>query len=192
MSELALRVIAYGGRDSRVEISILYPIPEHLRGSSYVKTWCMDLVKELHPDLKHNSSWGCVECSKPARETNVTTVTWTHLPEPQAVVYIYHLCEAGRNRCNKEVLALNRMMAAMTPGAGPQRPAIHKKRPGVEYPLSASCCKCKKNSTGSPDAGLRRCGGCKLSRYCGTECQTADWPRHKQLCKYIKSVEWVN
>ncbi|KAF4622914.1 hypothetical protein D9613_001508 [Agrocybe pediades] len=195
MSEIIIEAFGYGPRESRVEVSILYPIPENMRGNSnLIKSWCMDLVLfTLQPDLKHNGSWGCEICSKPARETNFTTATWTHLPQPRAVVYIHHLCEAGENPCNQAIIAQNQMMAAMTPGIGPQAPAkIREKPEGVEFPLSASCCNCKKDSTGTPDARLRRCARCKLVRYCSTECQVTDWPRHKQNCKHIKSVKWVN
>ena len=34
---------------------------------------------------------------------------------------------------------------------------------------------------------LRRCTGCKRSRYCSKDCQRSDWPSHKQLCKSIQS-----
>ena len=33
-----------------------------------------------------------------------------------------------------------------------------------------------------PQARLR-CGKCQLVRYCGTECQRADWAAHKPTCK---------
>jgi len=34
------------------------------------------------------------------------------------------------------------------------------------------------------DASLiKRCGVCKLVRYCGKECQSNDWKDHKTRCK---------
>lgn len=30
---------------------------------------------------------------------------------------------------------------------------------------------------------LRKCSGCKSAQYCGAECQLADWPEHKKVCK---------
>jgi hypothetical protein len=37
-----------------------------------------------------------------------------------------------------------------------------------------------------------KCGSCKAHVYCGKECQTMDWPKHKHICKDIqleKSLE---
>ena len=28
-----------------------------------------------------------------------------------------------------------------------------------------------------------RCNGCKVARYCSKDCQRADWPLHKKVCK---------
>jgi len=30
--------------------------------------------------------------------------------------------------------------------------------------------------------GTRRCGGCKLVKYCGIDCQRRDWIAHKTSC----------
>ena len=35
---------------------------------------------------------------------------------------------------------------------------------------------------------LRSCAACGMVSYCGAECQRADWPQHKELCRY--AVEW--
>lgn len=32
-----------------------------------------------------------------------------------------------------------------------------------------------------------RCLGCKAIRYCGKECQTNDWLRHKEFCELLKT-----
>lgn len=45
------------------------------------------------------------------------------------------------------------------------------------------------NSAGCPtcgEPGARQCSGCKGIRYCSIECQQADWPLHKVLCKSFK------
>ncbi len=35
-------------------------------------------------------------------------------------------------------------------------------------------------------SALKTCAGCRVSRYCSRECQTAHWPAHKKMCK-----EWT-
>lgn len=39
---------------------------------------------------------------------------------------------------------------------------------------------------GKIDEKVKICGGCRSSLYCSRECQTKDWPRHKEICKKIK------
>lgn len=36
-----------------------------------------------------------------------------------------------------------------------------------------------------------QCAGCAENRYCGKECQTADWPTHKVLCTPQKQNRYV-
>ncbi|CAA7264032.1 unnamed protein product [Cyclocybe aegerita] len=36
---------------------------------------------------------------------------------------------------------------------------------------------------------LQRCSGCRRVSYCGTECQKANWSKHKAMCKALKAVE---
>lgn len=78
---------------------------------------------------------------------------------------IHHLCEAGKNPCNLAIIEQAKMTAAMLPGSGIQPPGLLDKPVGVEYPLSASCCGCQKDSTGDPAAQMSRCSGCKLTRW---------------------------
>ena len=33
----------------------------------------------------------------------------------------------------------------------------------------------------------KRCGGCRLVRYCGAACQKADWPAHKAACRELQA-----
>jgi len=42
------------------------------------------------------------------------------------------------------------------------------------------CGHCQKEK---PPSQLSSCGRCKNIRYCGSECQRADWKRHKKSCK---------
>ena len=43
---------------------------------------------------------------------------------------------------------------------------------------SKQCSKC-----GKTDGELKRCAQCKLTYYCGQDCQKQHWPEHKQICK---------
>ncbi|KAJ7873967.1 hypothetical protein B0H13DRAFT_2669175 [Mycena leptocephala] len=51
--------------------------------------------------------------------------------------------------------------------------------------IGLACRKCYKEE----DVELSRCGGCRRISYCGTECQNADWKRHKPMCKALASLE---
>ncbi|KAJ7139298.1 hypothetical protein C8R44DRAFT_302552 [Mycena epipterygia] len=77
---------------------------------------------------------------------------------------------------------------AMLPGP----PLYLPKPPGPAIPLASSCTKCRREETGAPDVPISRCGGCKLTRFCSVECQTADWARHRKICKMVKEVKWFN
>ncbi|KAG2012042.1 hypothetical protein CC2G_012090 [Coprinopsis cinerea AmutBmut pab1-1] len=39
--------------------------------------------------------------------------------------------------------------------------------------------------------GASRCSGCLSVLYCGTKCQTEDWPRHKATCKSLQGGTWT-
>lgn len=47
------------------------------------------------------------------------------------------------------------------------------------------CSQCQKPPTGSNQ--LQVCSGCRQYYYCGVECQKLHWPRHKPLCKELRS-----
>ncbi|XP_033023504.1 putative protein MSS51 homolog, mitochondrial [Lacerta agilis] len=60
------------------------------------------------------------------------------------------------------------------------------------------CAECKKLPESMPDPkSLRRCKRCQNVYYCGSECQRANWPTHKKVCKKLKLValdrlvEWL-
>lgn len=44
----------------------------------------------------------------------------------------------------------------------------------------AFCMNCSLH--GTIVVGKKRCGKCKLIRYCSRECQKMDWPRHRKTC----------
>ena len=43
------------------------------------------------------------------------------------------------------------------------------------------CANCARQSE-----GLQMCQGCKVIRYCNSECQSMHWPAHKHVCKVLK------
>jgi len=46
---------------------------------------------------------------------------------------------------------------------------------------------------GAKKAGLKQCNECKIAKYCGSRCQSADWPVHKLLHKDVKvNTEFQN
>lgn len=55
----------------------------------------------------------------------------------------------------------------------------------VQDSVSVATDACK--NCGKRGLGLRRCSRCTAVKYCGTECQNADWPTHKANCKRKKT-----
>lgn len=45
------------------------------------------------------------------------------------------------------------------------------------------CVACRKNPMSNPEIVFKLCARCQYVYYCGKECQTADWPTHKTVCK---------
>ena len=41
-------------------------------------------------------------------------------------------------------------------------------------------------SCGTSMQRLKKCGGCMQRLYCSEECQTAEWPAHKDECRRIQ------
>jgi hypothetical protein len=48
-----------------------------------------------------------------------------------------------------------------------------------------ACATCGKKE-GEADIKLKRCMACKNTKYCGTECQKANWKQHKKSCEYLQ------
>ncbi|KIY44244.1 hypothetical protein FISHEDRAFT_67841 [Fistulina hepatica ATCC 64428] len=81
-------------------------------------------------------------------------------------------------RCGPQVTAAVQRWVrrrAGTEAAMEDKVCDHCKRPP---PASASS-----SGKGGQSGSLRQCSSCHTVRYCSKECQRADWPRHKPLCK---------
>ncbi len=54
----------------------------------------------------------------------------------------------------------------------------------VSSATALSCANC-----GKTDEKLLACSKCHFERYCGSECQTAQWPKHKIVCPSMQKRE---
>lgn len=55
------------------------------------------------------------------------------------------------------------------------------------YTLQGQCHNCKVGSKGERPT-LMKCSRCLVARYCGSDCQRADWNRHKRVCEELQSM----
>ena len=40
--------------------------------------------------------------------------------------------------------------------------------------------------------GIKNCGGCKIAKYCGRQCQKNDWKKHKIACIKMRQIGYEN
>lgn len=55
------------------------------------------------------------------------------------------------------------------------------------YLVAGRCSLCHAGSQGQP-VTMMRCSRCLRAPYCSRECQVADWPRHKTVCKQLRDA----
>jgi hypothetical protein len=58
----------------------------------------------------------------------------------------------------------------------------------VARAYNLDCEACGKESKG--EVNFKCCGHCKMVRYCSTECQKADWSKHKVVCNIRRPSWW--
>ncbi|KAL1948726.1 hypothetical protein VTO73DRAFT_10532 [Trametes versicolor] len=131
---------------------------------------------------RRGSSYMYVPRTNPSAHATLT------LPTPQ----LHFVCDMDEPHVRKGLATMHGMLQQMG-GAGPM-PSLPKRPAGVSYPLAGSCAFCERDDTASEDesAQLDRCSGCRMTRYCGVECQRKDWPRHKVTCAMVHSVKFEN
>ncbi|KIM92367.1 hypothetical protein PILCRDRAFT_810421 [Piloderma croceum F 1598] len=191
--QLELIVITYGFTERRVEIEMRPTIPSDYVGNvNELTRWAQMFSLGFGRDVKHTERWACYVCGKPARETQFDVMSWLHLLQPKLNIYVHHICEAGGGPCHEQIKAQTMMMRIQS--GAPGSPAPHLPMPSgvTSFPLAGSCANCQKDETAKADFSISRCGKCKLIRYCGVDCQKADWNRHKKVCKTITDVKWEN
>jgi hypothetical protein len=127
--------------------------------------------------LKCTSCSGCNECKQP-----VPLV----IPEG-----------TGGSGCSAEVAAKAEALHAALVRSNESASAGKAAGGGIQSSTAAnpalvecSVCHRKPGDPGVP-ATLKLCGGCRMTRYCSTECQRKDWRMgHKEVCKdYVGTLQ---
>ncbi|EIM89390.1 uncharacterized protein STEHIDRAFT_120026 [Stereum hirsutum FP-91666 SS1] len=194
----------------RLEVIMRPKMPEYVKDKHRAKDvqgvsdWVQDMLRKIVPSLKHSQNWYCEFCDKPARESYVQNMFWTHLDPPRANAYVHLICDTSRGPCSKLLHEIAREAGTVVGESQKTLDKQEKKAKKIirgssipesgQFPLMGSCAFCEDDVKAREvglDVGMSRCTGCKITRYCSRECQTQDWPQHKEACKIVKDVKWV-
>ena len=104
--------------------------------------------------------------------------TGPKLPRPLIYDTAYAICRSG-GPCRAEIDKDNYELAQDLGIPPPINYAPARPGPSQD-PLCSACAKCKQVKK------VMKCSGCKLIRYCGRDCQKADYARHKVVCKAVR------
>ncbi|KAG8926603.1 hypothetical protein FRC01_008646 [Tulasnella sp. 417] len=193
----------YGYDNARMEIDLAIPVlsewlsPENLR---LAVGYAADQFIKAMADAKSRHTFGCEFCGKPARENYLNIASYLHLPPkgtewnghpssgPFILILVHTVCKMS-GECGNEAKKLSSELAQDT---GTPETHIPEKNPVDEtiYPLFGSCANCKTDDTAKKTLSV--CVKCKTAQYCGKDCQRADWPRHKESCKWVIGSRWFN
>ncbi|KAJ7259687.1 hypothetical protein C8J57DRAFT_1338970 [Mycena rebaudengoi] len=192
MTALEVQVFIIGYDDSGCKVVLRKKIPPQAQNNlPLLDRWAQQHINSIGYDMKHTQRWACEICGRPARETWFDPRPSLDLQQPRVILYIHHLCEAGGGTCHRAAEKRIRDRASKSGGVPPPPPIYLPKPDGPEIPLAGGCIRCQRDETAAAGFELKRCTGCHLTRYCSTECQKEDWPRHGKICKTIETVEWI-
>ncbi|KAI0791857.1 hypothetical protein C8Q75DRAFT_57617 [Abortiporus biennis] len=176
--------IRFGPHQRRLEVKIQVTIPtmEMTKNTYLMQAWLKKVALQIGVDLKHTQKWHCEFCDKPTREVvQQYRVNMAFYP-PKLNVYLHNICDTSSGEYIDFLRAASEMVYGPISGST-----------AGSAELAASCMFCNDEATAQQP--LNRCSRCKLTRYCGAECQKTDWKRHKIFCKLLKDpsrdVKWV-
>ncbi|KAG9004150.1 hypothetical protein FRB90_011051 [Tulasnella sp. 427] len=199
----ALRIESkwYGYGNVKMEIDLEIPVnagwltPENLR---LAVGYAADQFIKSMADAKSRHTFGCEFCGQPARENYLNIASYLHLPPkgamwnehpssgPFILILVHVVCKMS-GECGNAAKQLSSDLAQET-----GTPETHIPEKGTVdttvYPLFGSCANCKSDETAQKV--LSACAKCKTAQYCGKDCQRADWPRHKESCKWVIGSRW--
>ncbi|KAI0367430.1 hypothetical protein BV20DRAFT_1000672 [Pilatotrama ljubarskyi] len=206
--KLNVELVGYGWGEKRVIVR--FHLPKD-RDTERIQQATALMIR----DVKHSKDWTCEWCGAPARESHVQNLSWNHLNPPRLVIYvrplplisasrscgtqrhipllqIHFVCDMDARHVREGVKVTHDYMNMLNFGGMGPLPPFPKRPAGVTYPLAGSCARCERDESATNQDALKRCSKCKLTRYCGVECQKNDWPRHKVACGMVCSVNFEN
>ena len=136
------------------------------------------LVHEHHRELLVAYPWRCIECGIPATALIHQPMSLLHCDvnphirdTPASVCYEGTPCWINSLRTREAMM--NHLFAS----------PVGRFTPDMSDTWNR-CGYCAKADIHDGDT-LKRCGKCKGVLYCSSECQAADWPNHKKVCRHI-------
>ncbi|GME49153.1 Ubiquitin carboxyl-terminal hydrolase 18 [Neofusicoccum parvum] len=181
------------GPGAGTKLRYTHPVPTALLGPSpaddaATQELFVDVLSEVlgahQEECRAEAERACEACGLEAGEVLLTPVSFLHVEEGAPPAYgsdeggrrvevlVTPVC--GREGCAEE--ARGRMRVAMEGEGGGA---------ALQGPEDPRCRVCGRGE------GTMKCAGCGVVRYCGRECQRADWKReHKRVCAmYAELVE---